>query len=308
MGSSASAEEKEEARRREEEYFKQQLATPPDLKVNGSLQMFTGLSCSDSLKVHLARRREEVVFSAPDLIKALVEKVAGLSPCPELAGLGALALAVFIDSISNTPSDQSIKDALREVLAEQKASEVWDLVDETLKRCVVNVQNRTELARDVQRLEEMLSLALTRLRNSMLRDGHISNQALKVWVHGAAFHVQMLIHQVRLGGARTCEDVERLISVYKSDLEELFRKHQEMIKSKCKYGHEYMGQGCSRYYLANEDSREYTLRPILTYHEHLQVYYQHQYGRQEGEIQGYFSGVQRDLQQLVGQEGHLSLV
>lgn len=297
----------EAERRKDEEHFKRDLATPPDLKVNRSLQMFTSLSCSDSLKVHLARRREEVGFSDSDLIKALVEKVAGLSPCPELAGLGSLALAVFIDIISNSPSDQSIKDALLEALAEQKASEVWDLVDETLKRCVVNVHNRTQLASDVQRLEEELSLALTRLRNSMLRDGHISNQALKVWVNGAAFHVQMLIHQVRLGGVRTCEDVERLVSVYKSDLEELFRKHQETIKSKCTSERDYLSHNAADEYFVNEQSRKHKMGHYTPYRNYLQIYYQHQYSRQEEEIQRYFSGVQRDLQQLVGQEGHLSL-
>lgn len=306
MGLTLSASAQEELRR-DKESFKQRLATPPDLKVNGSLQMFTSLSCSDSLKVHLARRMEEVGSSAPDFIKALMEKVAGLSPCPELAGLGTLALAVFIDIISETPPAQSITDALREALAEQKASEVWDLVDETLKRCVMNVRNRTQLARDVQRLEENLSVALTRLRNSVLRDGHISSQALKVWVNGAAFHVQMLIHQARLGGARTCEHVERLISVYKSDLEKLFRRHEEMIKSKCTSKSVSLGVGSLVLYLVDEESRLNNMCHFGHYHEYLQLYYQHQYGRQEEEIQRYFSGVQRDLQQLVGQKGHLSL-
>lgn len=297
--------------RRDKEHFKRVLATPPDLKVNRSLQMFTGLSCSDSLKVHLARRREEVGSSAPDFIKTVVDKVAGLSFCPEvagLAGLGSLALAVLVDNISNTPTDQSIKDALQKVLAEQKASDVWDLVDETLRRCVVNVQNRTQLASDVQRLEEKLSLALTRLRNSMLRDGQISNQALKVWVNGAAFHVQMLIHQVRLGGARTCEHVDRLICVYKSDLEELFRKLKEMIRSKCNVNTISVDADSSVDYFVDEQSREYCMGRYTLYHEYLQMYYEHQYSWQEGEIQHYFSGVQRDLQQLVAQKGHLSLM
>lgn len=308
MGSLITTQEEEQ--RRDKESFMRGLKTPPDLKVNGSLQMFTGVSCSDRLKVHLARRREEAGSSFPDLMKTVVEKVAGLSFCPELAGLaglGSLALAVLIDNISNTPPAQSIKDALQKALAEQKASEVWDLVDETLRRCVVNVHNRTQLASDVQRLEEGLSLALTRLKNSMLRDDHISNQALKVWVNGAAFHVQMLIHQVRLGGARTCEHVERFITVYKSDLEELFRKLEEMIKSKCKVNTIFVDADSNVDYFVDEQSRDYLMGRYTLYHEYLQMYYQHQYSWQEEELQRYFSGVQQDLQQLVGQKGHLSL-
>lgn len=147
-------------------------------------------------------------------------------------------------------------------------------------------------------------MALTRLRNSVLRlrDGHVSSQALKVWVNGAAFHVHMLIHQVRLGGARTCEHVERLISVYNSDLETLFRSHEQMIKSKCTT----LGVTSYILYPVDEEPRQNNMCYSGNYHEYLQLYYQHQYGRQE-ESQRYFSGLQQDLQQLVGQKGHLSL-
>ncbi|XP_045899492.1 nuclear receptor subfamily 1 group D member 1-like [Micropterus dolomieu] len=61
---------------------------------------------------------------------------------------------------------------------------------------------------------------------------HMSNQALRAWVNGAAFHVQMMIHLVRLGGIQTQDPVERLISTYLTDLELLFDKHKEVLEER----------------------------------------------------------------------------
>lgn len=293
------------------ESFKEKLSTPPDLTVNRKLQTLTGRSCSDSLKLHLKGKIDRSPFKAPDIMKALVEKLAGLSPSPELAGLGALAVAIFIDSfLVDSPGD-STKSVLQEVLAEQKVSEVWDLVDETLKRCEMHLANRRQLISDLQRLEAALSMALTRLKNSVLRDGQITSQALKIWVNGATFHLHMLIHQKRLEGATSCPHVENLISIYKEDLGRLFRKHEEMIKSKCVLWRMSSRDGDAPWrdplFLINERSESTSIDEDIDYEEYLQVYYQHQYGRQEDEIKRYFSEIQRDLQQLLCQRGHLSL-
>ena len=47
-------------------------------------------------------------------------------------------------------------------------------------------------------MEEQLASQLTRLKNSMLKDGHMDDRALKHWTNGAAFHAHMLIHIARL--------------------------------------------------------------------------------------------------------------
>lgn len=253
--------------------------------------MFTSPSCSHNLRQRYHKRRMTAGDHVPDWVKSLAEKLCGLSSAPALAGLGALAVAILIDVVSSSPPEESTKGALRSVLAEQKASEVWDLVDECLKRCAMHINSTENLRRDIERLESQLSAALTRLKNSMVRDGHMSSEALKAWVNGAAFHIQMLIHQVRLGGAGTCDPLERLLHVYRSDLDVLFDKHEETIKSTCErlaFGH-----GAVLGYILVDES----------YREHLQVCYDQRYGRQKERIQQYFSKVEENLQQLVSQTG-----
>lgn len=100
----------------------------------------------------------------------------------------------------------------------------------------------------------------------------MSSGALKAWVNGVAFHIQVLIHQVGLGGTGICDPLERLLHVYRSDLDVLFDKHQETIKSKCKKSSVYERCGVLGCILADEKSRQHSYPPDGSYREPLQVY------------------------------------
>ncbi|XP_068581952.1 uncharacterized protein [Cebidichthys violaceus] len=303
MGNSLERRQYQERREKIElDRFREKLPEGPDLTVIKSVVMFTSLSASDSLRQHYETRKMEADDCAADWIKSLVEKMADLTSAPTLAGLGALAVAVFIDIVSFSPPEESTKDALRSVFADEKASEVWDQIDECLKRCVMHLHDKDELTGDLRRIERLLSVALTKLKNSMVRDGHMSSSALKAWVNGTAFHVQMLIHLVRLGGNRTCDPVERLLSTYQSDLETLFTKHKELIQAKCWFGAVAYYAVLLRYF-KDEDSKSYNIGLNVPRNKYLEVYYDQRYGRQKVEIQQYFRDVSQNLQKLVDQRG-----
>ncbi|XP_075939522.1 uncharacterized protein LOC142941117 [Anarhichas minor] len=260
----------------------------------------------DGLKRHYETRKMEAGDCAVDWIKSLAGKLAGLTSVPALAGLGALAVAVFIDIVSFSPPEESTKAALRSVFADEKASEVWDQIDECLKRYVMHLHDNDELTSDIRRIECLLSVALTKLKNSMVRDRHMSSSALKAWVNGAAFHVQMLIHLVRLGGIRTCDPVEKLLSIYQSDLETLFTKHKELIQAKCWIKLITFLLVPVRF-LVTEDSKWYKIGLSVPNEKYHEVYYDQRYGRQKVEIQQYFRDVSQNLQKLVDQRGSFNV-
>ncbi|XP_070703457.1 uncharacterized protein [Pempheris klunzingeri] len=278
------------------------------MRINRNIVMFSGLSSSDNLRRHYERRRVELGDHAADWTKSLVEKLSGLTAAPELAGLGALAIAVLIDIVSSSPPEESTKEALRGVFAEQKASEVWDHIDECLKRCRMNINSRDDLKSDIKRIEYQLSAALTRLKNAMVRDGHMTADGLRAWVNGAAFHVQMLIHLVRLGGTQTCESVETLISTYESELSLLFTKHQEMVKGKCRTRFFHATNASeSLTQFRDENSKWHKVDGGISFGEYFEAYYDHRYGRQKSEIEEYFCDVRGNLQNLVRQRGSFSV-
>ncbi|XP_039681183.1 uncharacterized protein LOC120574797 [Perca fluviatilis] len=306
------AEFEREMRKKGMEDFLERLndGEAPDLRVNKSIVMFTGLSSSDNLRQHYDKRKREAGGSinlyAADWIKSLVDKLANLTPAPALAGLGALVIAVLIDLASSSPPEESMKDALRSVFAEEKASEVWDQIDECLKRCVMHINNDHELVTDIRRIEVQLSTALTKLRNSMVRDGHMSSQALKAWVNGAAFHIQMLIHLVRLEGTQTCDPVERLLSTYLRDLDTLFIKHREMVKAKCSVKRIVVFDILPVKFLVDDDLKlEYRMSGFGSFEEYYEAYYDHRYRRQKSDIERYFSDIRKNL---VNQRGYFKVL
>lgn len=75
------------------------------------------------------------------------------------------------------------------------------------------------LKKETRIYERQLSDQLTSVRNSLL-NGEMSTALFKVWVNEAAFHIQMLIHIVRLKE----EDKKSVINViddYQKDFETL---------------------------------------------------------------------------------------
>ncbi|XP_030264018.1 uncharacterized protein LOC115575814 isoform X2 [Sparus aurata] len=315
MGNELSAEERRDRDKRRMEGFGRHISEGQNLRVNKTINMFTSLESSDNLTQHYEKRQMETGGHAADWTKSLMEKLAALTPAPELAGLGALAITIIIDIIidnSSGPPEESTKEALRCVFAEEKASEVWDHIDECLKRCVMHINNTEELVGDIRRIEVQLSAAITRLKNSMVRDGHMTSEALKAWVNGAAFHIQVLIHLVRLGGIQSCDPVERLTSAYLSDLDPLFKKHREVIRGKCKEfdvedrSSDFLGPHYEFYMI--DDCSEWHERSYgLTFEQYCEVYYDRRYVTQKLKTQTYFRDVRRNLQQLVDQRGSFNV-
>lgn len=314
MGNEPSREEREEMKKKELEIekevmesFRRSLKDAPDFRVNQNIQMFTGLSCVDNLRHHYQQRKMEASDFAADWSKNLVEKLAALEPAPELAGLGALAIAVIIDASCFSPAEESTKEALRSVFAEEKVSKVWDLVDECLKRTFTYINQREELVSTMKDLERQLSSAITSLKNSMVMDGHMSTSSLRVWVNAAAFHVHMLVHLVRLGGIQTADPAERLLVKYESDLASLFTEHEKMTKAKCQFEScEFLSSvgapGYTMYFLVDEESIGHELT-YFGYPVYLEAYYDQRFGRQQRHIQQYFTNLKMELPRLVHQTG-----
>ncbi|XP_073350727.1 uncharacterized protein [Pagrus major] len=308
MGSGMSEEERRETTRDNLEKDVKKFRKCPDVTVNRAVVMFCSSSSSELLQQHLSDRKQRN-YPAADWLKRLAEKLANLSPDPKLAGLGALAIAVFIDIISaSSSSSETVKEALRCAFAEEKASEVWDHIDECLKRCTMHIDNTEELGPDIRRIEVQLSAAITKLKNSMVRDGHMTSGALKAWVNGAAFHIQMLIHLVRLGGTQSCDPVERLLSAYLSDLDLLFKKHRQAVEKKCRKGYSFDDSPWSAWpYFETEEGELRSTIPSVRFEKYFEAYYEEHYSRQKDEIRSYFMTVRDELPGLVSLVGRLSV-
>ncbi|KAA8584754.1 hypothetical protein FQN60_008539, partial [Etheostoma spectabile] len=182
----------------------------------------------------LAFSNDMLSNKGPEYIEKLGSAIGSLDSVPNAVGLGALVISMIIEIIiksSSQPGDHTYS-MLRRVFGEEKASSVRDTMSEYLRRHQVFMNNDQRLREDLRRLEQQLSNHLTILRNSLQHDGQMSDRGFKIWVNGAAFHVQMLIHEARLDvqtgrpASGHVKAIKTAIDLYLQDLENLLEKHK----------------------------------------------------------------------------------
>lgn len=205
-----------------------------DFRIDKSLERFSGLNSAEELN----RYRDQVLYSdilgqAASVVEKVGSALGGLSSVPHAVGLGALIISTALDVVAKSLKKETLGTAemVERVFAQEKAREVRDLMHEYLKRMQINLRNPELQLSETRQTELALSAQLTRLKNSMLIDGHIDPHLMKQWVNGAAFHTQMLIHQARLerreepDGSRAV----RAAGIYQQDLNCIVDKLMNVI-------------------------------------------------------------------------------
>ncbi|GAA6225963.1 uncharacterized protein LOC104944408 isoform X1 [Lates japonicus] len=90
----------------------------------------------------------------------------GLESVPNAVGLGCLVISMILELIVGKGNQISTGDMLRRVFAEEKASEIRDLMDEYMRRLSINLRNTQVQLEDTRRIEALLSTQLTQLKTS----------------------------------------------------------------------------------------------------------------------------------------------
>ncbi|KAK1881654.1 Bifunctional protein HldE [Dissostichus eleginoides] len=194
------------------------------IEIDSSLLSYSGLNSYDVLDSY-----RDQVFDVPGAIEKLGAALAGFKAVPNAVGLGALIISFILEAIGKSLGKQTMGTAemLQRVFAEEKGNEVRDLMEEYLKRLRINLGKPQLQLAETRQIERDLSAQLTRLKNSMLVDGHMDSRLLKQWVNGAAFHTQMLIHQARLEGADGSRAV-RAAGVYQRQLNDIMDSYKKL--------------------------------------------------------------------------------
>ncbi|XP_077438618.1 uncharacterized protein LOC144061758 [Vanacampus margaritifer] len=102
----------------------------------------------------------------------------------------------------------------------QRVRELQEVMEEYLKRCRINLADKTRLIQDSMRMEAQLSLALTQLKICLV-GGDCDSQSFRFWASGAAFHTQMLIHLAVLERREEPLSARAVLEQYKEDLAQI---------------------------------------------------------------------------------------
>ncbi|XP_045885482.1 uncharacterized protein LOC123956952 [Micropterus dolomieu] len=233
------------------DYYQTALQHPcllPDIGIDESLLKYSGTDSNAQLVAYST----ELVNKVPDYINNLGSSLGALTVIPNAVGIGALVLSMImeISMLSRTQSTETPYSMLQRVFGEEKASSVRDTISEYLKRHQTFINNNQRLLEELRRLEAQLSNHLTILRNSLLHDGQMSTRGFKIWVNGASFHIQMLIHEARLNvqTGKPASDhqtaINSAISLYLQHLDNLMEKYKTYKSSTTEIAIERHYSGC----------------------------------------------------------------
>ncbi|KAK2869617.1 hypothetical protein Q7C36_001488 [Tachysurus vachellii] len=218
----------------------------PDVSIDGSLVKYSGLDSTSELENSITEMLKDAHSWLKENRDFVLSALSALSNVPSPVGLCAMVLSIAVELIISTEVEKkenkdSTSDMMRRVFSEEKASGVRDTMEEYMKRLRMYLHEPTRVLEETQRLEKQLSEQLTRLKNSMLHDNQMSSRSLKHWTNGAAFHLQMLIHEARLKMQSTTEQEAQLqdhqvpiitaLECYQSQLEELLMQYKTYKKS-----------------------------------------------------------------------------
>ncbi|KAL7408251.1 hypothetical protein ABVT39_020428 [Epinephelus coioides] len=202
----------------------------PDIGIDESLLKYSGTDSNAVLQAY----SNELINMVPGLVEKLGSALGPVTSVPNAVGLGALVISMILEiAIKSSPqTGDNSYNMFRRVFGEEKASMVRDTMSEYLRRHRMFVNNEQRLRGEIRRLEGQMSNHLTILKNSLLYDGQMSTHGLKVWVNGASFHIQMLIHEARLNvlTGRCASDyvnaIDTNINLYVQDLDKLLEKYK----------------------------------------------------------------------------------
>ena len=312
MGSGYSQEEWDRFAR---DYYEVALQFPcllPDIGIDESLLKYSGIDSNAVLQTY----SNDLINSVPGFIDRLGSGLGPMTSIPNAVGLGALVISMILEIImkSTTEPPEDTYSLLRRVFGEEKRSAVRDTMSEYLKRHQTFMSNEQRLREELQRLEAQLSNHLTILRNSLLHDGQMSTRGFKIWINGASFHLQMLIHEARLNiqaGRRRSDYVNAInaaLSLYLQNLDVLLEKYKShntyptvnwfydpialgycAIKSeKC-----YVVSKTGRYLCIDSDLNESFRKQVFS--------------KFDSELKSHFSNIRNNLTSLMNQHGSFTL-
>ncbi|KAJ1147933.1 hypothetical protein NDU88_000774 [Pleurodeles waltl] len=203
---------------------------PKMISMEQNFLKFLDIGSAQALGVYNQENLNILGDKASTYTSELFKSVGSITPVPYAFGIGALILSMFLDlALSTAKKTPSAESVLLSVFAQEKVSEVRDLVDAYTKRWKANIMDSKKLIEETRRYEQLLSDQLTRVRNSVLRDDQGNVRSVRVWMHGAAFHVHMNIYQEALTGHQNYT-ILSYIDDYIRDAEDLLEKYKTFRK------------------------------------------------------------------------------
>lgn len=172
------------------------------------------------LQEQLQQLQGNIGNRAPTYLRDLIGRLTSFSDEPRLAGLVGLVVTMVMDMLYTTSKSSNVKGKSAGSSSSQRVLELQEVMEEYLKRCRINLSDKSKLVQDSIRLEAQFSFTLTQLKSCLLA-GDCDSRSLRHWASGAAFHTQMMVHLACLEGKAEPLAARAALEQYKEDLTQI---------------------------------------------------------------------------------------
>ncbi|KAI4882018.1 hypothetical protein NFI96_000729 [Prochilodus magdalenae] len=172
----------------------------PDITLDRTLSNCLSLNSSFALNVQYAAIQRHLSREQLALLDNNLTSIFGQSTKVSYGGVGvvALALSFLLETLAASIVGQTSGDPYQRIFGPDNSSEISSIAREYLGQVPWTVHDDEGMAEMTEIYDQKLKHALIELYENMTIDHHLNTAAIKQWINGAAFHLHMRIHGIRL--------------------------------------------------------------------------------------------------------------
>lgn len=205
----------------------------PDVTLDPTLATYLSLDSAAALKQHYASLEATLTTPQVSAFRHDLASTFGEGGRVRSGGVGvvALALALLFEALALQAAGgrAMAEDPIRRIFGADHTSEVGPIVSEYLKLVPRVVGNAGRMRELTERCEGLLTRELADRYDDMTSEGYPLSPSVKQWLNGAALHLHMRVHLVRLRAAQQGSALSLAVS-YRSGLPVLIQKYSEHLR------------------------------------------------------------------------------
>lgn len=215
----------------------------PDITLDGTVANLLSLNSSIALNLQYATVHQSLTTDQLGALDTNLTSIFGQSTYVSYGGVGVVALALsflleaLVSSIVGQTDDVNT-DPFKKAFGSDNSSEISSIASEYLKLVSKRANNFEEMGEITELYDQKLKYALIELYESMTLDQQLNTYSIKQWINGAAIHLHIRIHGIRLASVPkgTAESLRlsyrtglaRLIQLYTAYLRQNVRERSTM--------------------------------------------------------------------------------
>lgn len=177
----------------------------PDISLDDTLQSFLSLDSSAALEQHCADIQQHLSAEQLTVFNQDLTSLLGGSTNVALGGVGvvALALSLLFDVLAHKAKrhgdSKNAMDPTKMIFGISNSSRIGSLISEYLKLVPEIANDMNKMAEVTELYDQYQKFELIDHFERMTNKRCMGSVAMKQWLCGAAFHLHMRIHEIRLG-------------------------------------------------------------------------------------------------------------